>query len=132
MTTIDWDTRRKHITEVSNKLSPIPKELKWFSKFNILKMAVLEKIETATVTNQISTDDLENLELKKTKTVGEDPYIFTERLVNLMMHYAYEQGKLDVAEKHAHDTKIMRDTLDKIKDALDDADWIEYPSSEEW
>lgn len=95
----NYDDRKKAWMDLEKTLSPLPKDLAYLSGFNTLKMAVLERIDNDKSAGKISKDDLKNLELKKNKVVGEDPYIFSERLVNVMMHYAYEMGKKEIDKR---------------------------------
>jgi hypothetical protein len=54
---------------------------------------------------------------------------FSEKYVNLLMHYAYIRGKAVRDEDYKRATKDMAAALDKIKDSLDDIGWIDYPES---
>jgi hypothetical protein len=51
---------------------------------------------------------------------------FKEEFVNYLMHYAFEAGEKAREHSFNNATKSMKDALDKVKDALDDAGWIEY------
>jgi hypothetical protein len=50
------------------------------------------------------------------------------------MHYAYEAGKKNAEDRltqsYQNSVKSMAKALDEIKDALDGADWIDYPNYE--
>jgi hypothetical protein len=51
---------------------------------------------------------------------------FAESYVNYLMHYAFEAGEKNREYSFNSATKSMKDALDKVKDALDDAGWIDY------
>ena len=42
---MNWEERKAAYTAKAKTLSDVPKDLKYFSKFNTLKMAAMEKVE---------------------------------------------------------------------------------------
>ena len=42
---MNWEERKAAYTAKAKTLSDVPKDLKWMSKFNTLKMAIMEKVE---------------------------------------------------------------------------------------
>ena len=106
-----WDDYKKRVAEGANRLSTPPKEVG--QNILWLKAYVSERMETEGLARYVGkTDD---------GTFG-----FKEETVNLLMHYAYEAGKMERADNYKRDTADMRAALDKVKDALEDIGWIEY------
>lgn len=124
---MNWEERKAAYTAKAKTLPDVPKDLKYLSKFNTLKMAVMEKVEADIKSGKINSEDAEDLFTIRDKN---DKFGFTERYLNVMMHYAFLEGAESVKAQHAKDTANMRTALDRIKDALDNADWIEYPDYE--
>ena len=111
----DWYSEMVKRQEVlASTLTPLPKDLKFFSQFNDLKAAVIHKIETDK--NIIPKNDLEGLETFKEN----DIFGFKERLVNVLMHYAYIAGQNSIKDDFTKRTKEMDNSLKKIADILDD------------
>jgi hypothetical protein len=108
-----WEMYKKRVAEGANKLSKPPKDVS--QNILWLKAYVNERMETEGLARYVGDSSKEG-------TFG-----FAESYVNYLMHYAYEAGKMEREDSFNHATKDMRETLDKIKDALDDAGWIEYP-----
>ena len=110
----------------ASQLVPVPKDLAYLSQFNILKMAVMERVEADIKSGKINEEDSKGLHTIRDKN---DVFGFTERYLNVMMYYAFLEGKSSVQEKFQKETMNMKKALDKIKDALDDIDWIDYPET---
>lgn len=108
----------------SSKLVPVPKGLDYFSQFNILKMAVMERVKADIKSGKINKEDSKGLHTIRDKN---DVFGFTERYLNVMMYYAFLEGKSSAQEKFKKETINMKNALDKIKDTLDDINWIDYP-----
>jgi hypothetical protein len=105
-----WEMYKKRVAEGAGKLSKPPKEVD--QNILWLKAYVNERMEADGVDRFVGKDD----------TFG-----FKEVHVNYLMHYAYEAGLK--AREHSYNQAIedKRKALDKIKDALDDIGWIDYP-----
>jgi hypothetical protein len=108
-----WEMYKKRVADGANKLSKPPKDVS--QNILWLKAYVSERMETEGLARYVGDSSKEG-------TFG-----FAESYVNYLMHYAYEAGKMEREDSFNHATKDMRETLDKIKDALDDAGWIDYP-----
>jgi hypothetical protein len=108
-----WEMYKKRVADGANKLSKPPKDVS--QNILWLKAYVSERMETEGLARYVGDSSKEG-------TFG-----FAESYVNYLMHYAYEAGKMESEDSFNRSTKEMRETLDKIKDALDDAGWIEYP-----
>lgn len=117
---MDWEERKRAYMDKADSLAPVPKDLKYFSKFNTLKMGVMEKVERDIKSGKISKEDAEGLNaggnLKE--------FSFSERYLNVMMHYAFEEGKHSVIQDYARHTKAMNAAYDKIVEALDGIGYI--------
>jgi hypothetical protein len=105
-----WDMYKKRVAEGAGKLSTPPKEVD--QNILWLKAYVSERMQ--------DTDRY----VGKGETFG-----FKETFVNYLMHYAFEAGMKSREHSFNNATDDMKKTLDKIKDALDDAGWIDYPDS---
>ena len=76
----------------------------------------------------------EKIELSE--AYGEDKGVFTfrdgerfgfsEKYLNLLLHYAYERGKAVREDDFKRQTADMTKALDDIKDALENVGWIDY------
>jgi hypothetical protein len=108
-----WEMYKKRVAEGADKLSNPPKEVG--QNILWLKAYVNERMETEGFARYVG-------DLSKEGTFG-----FAESYVNYLMHYAYEAGKMEREDSFNRATKEMKETLDKIKDTLDDAAWIDYP-----
>jgi hypothetical protein len=123
-----YEIMKERNLEDAKKLATTPKEIPQHILW--LKQAAIERIEKI---DKRLDDKIYTFK----KKVGDDDYGkfgFSEHYLNLMMHIAYEEGKRiateDLTKHYNSSTDHMRKALDKIKDALDDADWIEYPDYE--
>lgn len=120
-----YDKMRERNMEDAKNLPKSPDEIGQHILW--LKMAVIDRIEKIEnrVSNEICT-------FRSGKS-GYDKFGFTEHYVNLLMHYAYDAGHKratnDLTTNFNRTTASMKTALDKIKDSLDDADWIDYPES---
>lgn len=123
---MDWEQRKALYKAKAESLTAVPKDLKYFSKFNTLKMAVMEKVENDIKSGKISKEDAEGLNaggnLKE--------FAFSERYLNVMMHYAFEEGKHSVIQEYAKNTKAMNNAYEKIVEILDGIGMIPDNSSE--
>jgi len=123
-----YEIMRERNIEDAKKLEKTPKEIPQYILW--LKQAAIERIEKI---DKRLDDKIYTFK----KKVGDDDYGkfgFSEHYLNLMMHIAYEEGQKNATDRLTRDfessTDSMRKALDKIKDALDDAGWIEYPDYE--
>ena len=120
--------------KTAEELGPAPKDLKYFTKFNNLKTSVLQLITKRikqTKENPMSISYSDRIEESKEVIsklelvqVNDNLYAFPELLVNVMMEYAYRQGKEDGKEESSKNLNNLKAAMDKIYDALEDADWI--------
>jgi hypothetical protein len=109
-----WDTYKKRVNEGADKLSKPPKDIP--QNILWLKAYVSERM------------DKENLKKYVGNSGANDgSFGFTEELVNYLMYYAFEAGEKSREHSYNQSTIDMRKALDKIKDALDDVGWIDYP-----
>jgi len=105
-----WDMYTKRVAEGADKLSTPPKEVD--QNILWLKAYVSERMQDTV------------------RYVGKDEtFGFKETFVNYLMHYAFEAGMKSREHSFNNATDDMKKALDKIKDALDDAGWIDYPDS---
>ena len=118
---MNWEERKAAYTAKAKTLSDVPKDLKYMSKFNTLKMAVMEKVEADIKSGKINSEDSEELFTIRDKN---DKFGFTERYLNVMMHYAYNEGVIETANDFKRQTAAMNAAFEKIVDALDDIDMI--------
>lgn len=120
-----YEIYRERTIEMAKKLPALPKETSQTILW--LKSAVIEKVQ-----NIDKVTDPSIYTFRKNKK-HPDKYLsgFSEQYVNLLMEMAYNEGRdratLELTESHNRSAAKIKDALDKIKDALDDADWIEYP-----
>ncbi len=119
-----YELYRERVAEGAAKLPPLPKETSQSVLW--LKAMIIEKVEKSAEKNP----DLYTF--RKTENGNEfAKFGFSEHYVNLLMQMAYDAGhkraSTDLTDNYNRSTKLMKTALDKIKDALDDADWIEYP-----
>jgi len=118
---MSYEERKAAYTSKSKTLSDVPKELKWFSKFNTLKMAVMEKVENDIKSGKINLDDASELHTIRDKN---DVFGFTERYLNVMMYYAFEEGKNSVINDYNKRSKEMNEAFEKMVNILDGIDMI--------
>jgi hypothetical protein len=120
-----YEIYRERTIEMAKKLPALPKEtsqtILWLKSAVIEKVQNIDKATSSSIyTFSKNENDPEN------KKFG-----FSEQYVNLLMEMAYNEGRdratKELTESHNRSAAKMKDALDKIKDALDDADWIEYP-----
>lgn len=120
-----YEIYREKVIEMAKKLPALPKETS--QTIIWLKSAVIEKIQNIDkVTDPSIYTFRKNEDNPENKKFG-----FSEQYVNLLMEMAYNEGRdratLELTESHNRAADKMKAALHKIKDALDDADWIEYP-----
>lgn len=118
---MNWEERKAAYVAKAKTLSDVPKDLKYFSKFNTLKMAVMEKVEADIKSGKINEEDASEL---RTIRDDKDTFGFTERYVNVMMEYAYQEAVIETAKRFARQTKEMNAAFEKIVDALDGVDML--------
>jgi hypothetical protein len=122
-----YDKMRERNMEDAKKLPKSPEEIGQHILW--LKMAVIDRIEK--IENRVS-DEICTFRTGKSSDENYK-FGFTEHYVNLLMHYAYEAGHKratdDLTTNFNRSTTSMKAALNKIKDALDDADWIDYPET---
>lgn len=116
-----YEERKAAYTAKAESLTAVPKDLKYLSKFNTLKMAVMEKVEKDIKSGKINSEDAEQLFTIRDKN---DVFGFTERYLNVMMFYAFEEGKHSVFQDYARRTKAMNEAYEKIVDIMDGLDMI--------
>ncbi len=114
-----YDKMRERNMEDAKNLPTTPKEVSQTILW--LKMAIIDRVEEIENRKDIFTF--------RDKT--NDRFGFTENYVDVLMQMAYDEGHKrateDLKSRHENSSKTMKAALDKIKDALDDADWIDYP-----
>ena len=118
---MNWEERKATYMAKAKTLADVPKDLKYFSKFNTLKMAAMEKVETDIKSGKINKEDASEL---YTIRDAKDTFGFTERYVNVLMEYAYQEGVINTAKDFARRTKEMNDAYEKIIDIMDGLDMI--------
>ena len=107
-----WENYKKNVAEGASKLSKPPKDVS--QQILWLKAYVGERMEKEGFAKHVGkTED---------GTFG-----FAESYVNYLMHYAFEAGEKSREHSFNNATADMKKALDKVKDALDEAGWIEYP-----
>jgi hypothetical protein len=109
-----WEMYKKRVAEGAERLPKPPKEVG--QNILWLKAYVGERMETEGLARYVGNSG-----------ANDGSFGFAESYVNYLMHYAYEAGKMEREDSFNRSTKEMRETLDKIKDTLDDAGWIDYP-----
>jgi uncharacterized protein YutD len=118
---MNWEERKAAYTAKAKTLADVPKDLKYFSKFNTLKMAAMEKIEADIKSGKINKEDAEGLH---TIRDAKDTFGFTERYVNVLMEYAYREAMDYMQKDYIARTKEMNEAFNKIVGALDDVGMI--------
>jgi len=84
-------------------------------------MAVMEKVEADIKSGKINKEDASEL---RTIRDAADTFGFTERYVNVMMEYAYQEAVIETAKRFATETKAMNDAYEKIVDIMDGLDML--------
>ena len=118
---MNWEERKAAYKAKAKTLNDVPKDLAYFSKFNTLKMAVMEKVEADIKSGKINKEDASEL---RTIRDAADTFGFTERYVNVMMEYAYQEAVIETAKRFAEQTKEMNDAYEKIVDIMDGLDML--------
>lgn len=118
---MNWEERKAAYKAKAKTLNDVPKDLAYFSKFNTLKMAVMEKVEADIKSGKINEEDASEL---RTIRDAADTFGFTERYVNVMMEYAYQEAVIETAKRFATETKAMNDAYEKIVDIMDGLDML--------
>ena len=118
---MNWEERKAAYKAKAKTLNDVPKDLAYFSKFNTLKMAVMEKVEADIKSGKINEEDASEL---RTIRDAADTFGFTERYVNVMMEYAYQEAVIETAKRFARETKAMNDAYEKIVDIMDGLDLL--------
>ena len=118
---MNWEERKAAYTAKAKTLVDVPKDLKYFSKFNTLKMAAMEKIEADIKSGKINAEDAEGLH---TIRDAKDTFGFTERYVNVLMEYAYREAMDYMQKDYIARTKEMNEAFNKIIEALDDVGMV--------
>jgi hypothetical protein len=118
---MNWEERKAAYKAKAKTLNDVPKDLAYFSKFNTLKMAVMEKVEADIKSGKINKEDASEL---RTIRDAADTFGFTERYVNVMMEYAYQEAVIETAKRFATETKAMNDAYEKIVDIMDGLDML--------
>jgi uncharacterized protein YutD len=118
---MNWEERKAAYTAKAKTLTDVPKDLKYFSKFNTLKMAVMEKVEADIKSGKINSVDAEGLH---TIRDAKDTFGFTERYVNVLMEYAYREAMDYMQKDYITRTKEMNKAFNKIIGALEEVDMI--------
>jgi pyruvate-formate lyase-activating enzyme len=109
-----WEMYKKRVAEGAERLSKPPKEVE--QNILWLKAYVSERMEIEGLARYVGNSG-----------ANDGSFGFEESYVNYLMHYAYEAGMKNREHNFNQATKEMREALDKIKDTLDDAGWIDYP-----
>ena len=118
---MSYEERKSAYIAKAKTLADVPKDLKYFSKFNTLKMAVMEKVEADIKSGKINKEDSEGLFTIRDKN---DKFGFTEGYLNVMMEYAYQEAIKKMSDNYTKRAKEMNDAFNKIVDALDEVDMI--------
>jgi uncharacterized protein YutD len=118
---MNWEERKAAYTAKAKTLADVPKDLKYFSKFNTLKMAAMEKIEADIKSGKINKEDASELH---TIRDAKDTFGFTERYVNVLMEYAYREAMDYMQKDYIARTKEMNEAFNKIVGALEEVDMI--------
>jgi uncharacterized protein YutD len=118
---MNWEERKAAYTTKAKTLADVPKDLKYFSKFNTLKMAAMEKIEADIKSGKINKEDASELH---TIRDAKDTFGFTERYVNVLMEYAYREAMDYMQKDYIARTKEMNEAFNKIVGALEEVDMI--------
>ena len=118
---MNWEERKAAYTAKAKTLNDVPKDLAYFSKFNTLKMAVMEKVETDIKSGKINKEDASEL---RTIRDAKDTFGFTERYVNILMEYAYQEAVIETAKRFTAQAKEMNDAYEKIVDIMDGLDML--------
>jgi uncharacterized protein YutD len=118
---MNWEERKAAYTAKAKTLADVPKDLKYFSKFNTLKMAAMEKIEADIKSGKINKEDASELH---TIRDAKDTFGFTERYVNVLMEYAYREAMDYMQKDYIARTKEMNEAFSKIVGALEEVDMI--------
>lgn len=118
-----YDIYRERTIEMAKKLPALPKETSQTILW--LKSAIIEKVEKIdNVTDPAICTFRKNEKNPENRMFG-----FSEGYVNLLMEMAYNEGRnratKELTESHERSNSKMKVALDKIKDALEDADWID-------
>lgn len=116
-----WEERKAAYAAKAKTLADVPKDLAYFSKFNTLKMAVMEKVEADINSGKINKEDASELH---TIRDANDTFGFTERYVNVLMEYAYREAMDYMQKDYIARTKEMNEAFNKIVDALDEVGMI--------
>jgi hypothetical protein len=107
-----WENYKKRVAEGADKLptppKDVPQEILW------LKAYVSERMEKDGLKRYVGKSD-------------DGTFGFKEQFVNYLMHYAFIAGEKSREHSFNRATEGMRKALDQVKDALDDAGWIDYP-----
>lgn len=118
---MNWEERKAAYTAKAKTLADVPKDLAYFSKFNTLKMAAMEKIEADIKSGKINAEDASELH---TIRDAKGTFSFTERYVNVLMEYAYREAMDYMQKDYIARTKEMNEAFNKIVEALEDVDMI--------
>jgi hypothetical protein len=117
-----YDKMREKNMEDAKKLPKSPKEASQIILW--LKMAIVDRIEK--IENRNHKED--NIFTFRDKTTNQ--FGFSENYVNILMQMAYDEGHKkatnDLTKYYEDRIKNMKTSLDNIKNALDDVDWIDY------
>lgn len=116
-----WEERKAAYTAKAKTLAPVPKDLKYFSKFNTLKMAVMEKVDEDIKSGKINAEDASELH---TIRDANGTFGFTERYLNVMMEYAYLEAIKTLSGEYDKKSRAMNEAFTKIVEALDDVNMI--------
>jgi hypothetical protein len=122
-----YDKMRKRNMEDAQNLPQSPKEATQIILW--LKMAIIDRIE------KIEKRDNKEDEILTFRDKSTGRFGFSENYVNILMQMAYDEGHKkatnNLTSNYENQIKNMKSSLDKIKDALDDVNWIDY-SENNW
>jgi hypothetical protein len=118
---MNWEERKAAYTAKAKTLADVPKDLAYFSKFNTLKMAAMEKIEADIKSGKINAEDA--IELHTIRD-AKGTFGFTERYVNVLMEYAYCEAMDYMQKDYVARTKEMNEAFNKIVEALDEVGMV--------
>jgi hypothetical protein len=131
-----YEIYRERVKEGATKLDRAPNEIGQHILW--IKSMAIERIENIDngLNNEINIFRvLDGKEVSLTQAMNAEKegksykYGFTEKYVNLLMHYAYEAGRKSREEDFKRTTERMNKALEEITSILDDAGYIEYPEN---
>ena len=131
-----YETYRERVKEGASKLDKMPTEVGQHIMW--LKSMAIERIEEIDngISDKVNTFRvLDGKEVNLGQAMNAEregkscKFGFTEHYVNLLMHYAYEEGRKSKEDDFKRATERMNKALEAITEIVDEAGYIEYPDS---